>query len=466
MRTIYCLLFISTLNFQLYSQSLAIYEFTGTGACPNPYTNVTAQPLNAVFSNYNSSGVNCSSTNDVYNNSGWNTSATINLDEYNEFSIIADSCYDFSLSNLTFSHRISNVTSVPTWYIRSSVDGFSTDLGSGTSSTTVYSTSISLPISHSHLNSVTFRFYLTSAAASSTTWRNDNVSVTGTVDPVTPQIYFSDNDGDGFGDPDNSQSACNLPLGYTTDSTDCNDADSLIHPNTIWYEDIDQDGFGNEAVTFIGCVPPLHYVLTNSDCDDQNASVTFASQTFYADNDSDGYGDLSVSEVACTCPPGYVTNHLDCDDNQVSVTIASTMYFEDSDSDGYGNSDVFQIACSLPVGYVLDSTDCNDGYPQIHPLATDYPNNGIDENCDGVDGYLYVTENEFAPLSVYPNPSDGHFTIEVSLGKKIILYDLKGQVLFENVYTKQVDFSDYPDGIYLLKIETEIDTRYEMVCFQ
>ena len=36
---------------------LGVYSFTGVGACPNQNPSVTGQPANAVFSNYNNSGV-------------------------------------------------------------------------------------------------------------------------------------------------------------------------------------------------------------------------------------------------------------------------------------------------------------------------------------------------------------------------------------------------------------------------
>ena len=170
--------------------------------------------------------MNCSSTNDVYNNSSWNTSNEINLDEYNEFSISVDSCFDLTLLTLTFSHRVSNVNSVPTWHIRSSVDDFSTDLGFGQSGTLITSSTINLPSNFIHLKTTSFRIYLTSAYASSTTWRNDNVSLSGIVATVVPQFFFADNDGDTFGDSDSSVLTCDLPAGYVENALDCDDGNN------------------------------------------------------------------------------------------------------------------------------------------------------------------------------------------------------------------------------------------------
>ena len=44
-------------------------------------------------------------------------------------------------------------------------------------------------------------------------------------------LEFCDPDNDGFGDPLVSVQSCELPSGYTTDNTDCNDNDVAINPD-------------------------------------------------------------------------------------------------------------------------------------------------------------------------------------------------------------------------------------------
>ncbi len=57
--------------------------------------------------------------------------------------------------------------------------------------------------------------------------------------------YYADSDGDGFGDMNNSMSACTAPSGYVADNTDCDDADASVYPGALEICDgIDNDCSG------------------------------------------------------------------------------------------------------------------------------------------------------------------------------------------------------------------------------
>lgn len=103
--------------------------------------------------------------------------------------------------------------------------------------------------------------------------------------PLT--LYYVDVDGDKYGAPvDGGLSLCYDPgAGYALNNTDCNDADSTIHPGAtdIECDSIDQDcnGVDLEAAKF----------------------------TYYLDLDGNGYGDDPTADTTCCCPSppaGYV----------------------------------------------------------------------------------------------------------------------------------------------------------------
>ena len=45
-------------------------------------------------------------------------------------------------------------------------------------------------------------------------------------------VYFADNDGDGYGDANNSVSECSQPPGFVLDNTDCDDANPNAYPGS------------------------------------------------------------------------------------------------------------------------------------------------------------------------------------------------------------------------------------------
>ena len=50
------------------------------------------------------------------------------------------------------------------------------------------------------------------------------------VDLSTGVVFYADSDSDAYGDPGVMLTACDLPAGYSTDFTDCDDSDSHINP--------------------------------------------------------------------------------------------------------------------------------------------------------------------------------------------------------------------------------------------
>ena len=114
-------------------------------------------------------------------------------------------------------------------------------------------------------------------------------------------------------------------------------------------------------------------------------------------------------------------------------------FFLDSDGDGFGdaNNSIVECSSSTPSGYSINDLDCDDTNPSINPGAADSEGNGIDENCDGVDGIALSLEEFYSEsLSVYPNPFQTGIKVnlpELLNGNdiEVKIYDINGRVVYD-----------------------------------
>ncbi len=206
----------------------------------------------------------------------------------------------------------------------------------------------------------------------------------GAIDENQTTTFYVDFDSDGYGALADPIEACTLPEGYVENSDDCDDLDSVIHPESVEICD-----------------------TVDNNCDgviDEESAVD--APLWYDDGDSDNYGDPNDSLYSCSAPSGYVTDNTDCNDNDENIhptsaeecdgvdndcdgdideegaIDADTWYF-DGDSDGFGEPTNAILYCSQPIGYVADGTDCDDNDDDVNPQGTEECN-GEDDNCDGV----------------------------------------------------------------------------------
>ncbi len=203
--------------------------------------------------------------------------------------------------------------------------------------------------------------------------------------PGTPGwlSWYLDADGDGFGAGVAVADGCTGPEGTVEGLGDCddnnearspglpevcdgvdNDCDGLADPGPpVWFADVDGDGFGDGATATCGDAP-AYGVLNGNDCndDDANSHPGGVEVCFGADEDCDGLTDV--------------------DDPDVEAGI----WYYDADGDGFGVTDSAIEACEAPEGTVDGGGDCDDHEELISPFADDSEGDGIDSNCDGVDG--------------------------------------------------------------------------------
>lgn len=225
--------------------------------------------------------------------------------------------------------------------------------------------------------------------------------------------------------------------------------------------------------------------------------------TYYSDNDGDNYGDANNSVSSCAPVSGYVIDNTDCDDNNSSINPSATeicnnlddncingiddglifiTYYADTDGDNYGDAGNSIDACAPVSGYITENTDCDDTNADVNPGATEITSNGIDDDCDGyVDEFgvgvssIDQTENR---LSVFPNPTDGKFVIELELSDEITsdatieVINLLGQVMqsqktsiVKGKLQEEIQFSnEEAEGMYLVKVTTnEIEFTKQII---
>ncbi len=263
-----------------------------------------------------------------------------------------------------------------------------------------------------------------------------------------PAIWFADKDEDGYGDPDQEKQACEQPEGFVSRTGDCNDQDPLIRPEVddpcngvdddcdeqmdedaesrAFYQDSDGDGYGDPGQQIMACEQPASAVTDNTDCDDSDPDLFPGNKEvcdgqdndcdgtvdedvvdptiWYVDVDGDGYGDAANTAVGCVQPDGFVTNGDDCDDattqwrnrgpeeiyyNGIEDNCDETDGDGDQDGDGFwieGYVELLEVAGKTPLPIPeLMGGDCDDTDPEFNPAAFDFPGDGLDQNCDGID---------------------------------------------------------------------------------
>jgi hypothetical protein len=162
-----------------------------------------------------------------------------------------------------------------------------------------------------------------------------------TVNVCTPQTYYRDADGDGYGNPSVTTQACSAPAGYVSNSSDCNDSNAAVHPGAT--------------------------EVCNGIDDNCNGQIDEGvKNTYYRDADGDGYGNPNVTTQACSAPAGYVSNSSDCDDSNAAVHPGATEVCNGIDDNCNGQVDE---GCTGPTRIIGVNGDLAFGNVQVNTTA-------------------------------------------------------------------------------------------------
>lgn len=199
-------------------------------------------------------------------------------------------------------------------------------------------------------------------------------------------VYFTDGDGDGYGNPDAPVSQCSQS-GSATNQSDCDDTRAESFP-------------GADEVCD----------ARDNDCDGDIDEEAADTRTFYADSDSDGYGDPDDTVEGCEAPSGYVDSDEDCDDSDVTIypgSVRLEVPQDGIDVDCDGRDFCTDLSC--------------DGRPDVLlPLWVD------DDDSYELDSPLYLSSNLTASVSIettgvlagdsYDLNSDGYRDVVLATG--------------------------------------------------
>jgi alpha-tubulin suppressor-like RCC1 family protein len=251
--------------------------------------------------------------------------------------------------------------------------------------------------------------------------------------------FYVDNDGDGYGDTDNTEKRCAITQGYTSQPLDCDDENATVYPEAIEIcdglfnnctlrgslslppeeeQDVDGDGYvicsiqnwqGDEIIGGEDCNDADNSVYPNApelcdsifnDCNHLDWGIDIIP---VSESDSDGDNYVSCDYRESVWKGNNILGGLDCDDDDTNVisseldrdcdTILDTMDCAPENSS--------QPSIDADCDDIVTDEDCDDSNPLAGGLPSIY-----DENCDGkLDDSVSVGSYHSCVIDSYRNLS-------------------------------------------------------------
>ena len=187
----------------------------------------------------------------------------------------------------------------------------------------------------------------------------------GDTDEGVTTRYWSDLDGDSYGDPLSPVDACTQPATAADNDRDCDDAQPAAfprNPEVCDHLDNDCDGETDEAVL----IP------------------------YYRDLDADTYGDPADIVYDCAVPAGYSALDTDCDDLDALVSpAAAEICLDGQDNDCDGTSNQCGLGGLIQLSTAADATltgEAGSDYAGSSVSGGDFDDDGLADLLVGAFG--------------------------------------------------------------------------------
>ena len=251
---------------------------------------------------------------------------------------------------------------------------------------------------------------------------NDCDGTSDNDDATDASTWYDDTDGDGYGDPDTTTTACEQPSGYLTDATDCEPSEATAYPGSTAIEvpndSIDQNCDGNDGCADLDCDNIADLVLvehydgnyeatvwvyfndgsgTFSDSDRTGVTAYGAYDAEAGDVNGDGYQDIVVAnyyngstrDINSYVYYGSASGYSDTDRDDLPTHGALSTQVQDLNGDGYADA-VFGAWYSNSTGYSTDAyvyygsaTGMNSGDRDTLPASGNRETETADFDGDG-----------------------------------------------------------------------------------
>ena len=250
-----------------------------------------------------------------------------------------------------------------------------------------------------------------------------------------------------------TQSATNLPAGVhavtVTDDLGCTGSDSvtIIEPEQILLDmdsvmvDCYKDNTGEATVNITNGVAPFTYSWDdNSNQNTQTATgLTAGTYTVVVtdDNGCSQTDSVTITEPSDIAPTATTTADNGTGTGSIDLFVSGgTPGYTYSWDNGESTEDINNLAAGNYTVTITDANGCSKDTTIVVPSSV---------------GFGDVNEIGF---KVYPNPSEGLFTIEGTGEYQVVILDARGRKIYDSVVseTQNIDLRDIEKGFYLLNV--------------